>query len=79
MHKLASYFNLILSLSSNPSHREPGPTSLALAKYNLVKHYTLVGFIDDLASFVEGLERLLPEYFKTGHDFYKKHGMQTNT
>ena len=44
--------------------------SLAKAKYNLDKYYTVVGLTEDLPSFFKVLEKLLPRFFTGGLKIY---------
>jgi len=52
--------------------------ALNQAKRNLVEKYLVVGVTEDLDSFVEIVEWLLPKFFKGATDIYKKEGQQGN-
>ena len=57
--------------------RAPGSKSLSLAKYNLLRHYTLVGLMDQLDKFFRALELLLPTYFGEASSVYRENSKLT--
>lgn len=73
-----------------PMCRERTEAAVELAKQNLLKKYFAVGILEDLGSFLEFLERALPDYFagarailgsKIANDTYtlNKHGLSDGT
>ena len=44
--------------------------SLLQAKYNIEKHYSLVGVTDDIIGFFAALEKKLPHYFRMLNNTY---------
>ena len=60
---------------SSPKCWDPGSEwALAQAKHNLVNKYLLVGVTEELDSFVEVLEELIPDFFKGAKEFLEQSG-----
>ena len=52
----------------------PSEESLAVAKRHVEQNYILVGVQEDYEAFLEGLEQLIPQFFKGVMDYYRETG-----
>lgn len=48
--------------------------TLAQAKQNIVKYYSVVGIVEDMDSFFYALEKRLPRFFRGAFGLYGRHG-----
>ena len=50
----------------------PSQKSLNQAKQNMIKHYPLIGYLENIDEFLEASEMLWPQFFKDGLKMYYK-------